>query len=278
MYITYGIILYITGHVTMIGTQSKRCLNFGVAKKSCRICQHAKKMKVTPRKHSCRHNWSGSSKGMESYLTVKGLTDLKTKGLNVDRIVMDDDTTTFSRAKKSISPDLIKCSDKNHVVKNFTNHLYKIKEKHKSFSSKTISYFKKNFSYAISQNKMDTKGVRNNLLSIVPHAFGKHAQCQSWCKTRANPNYRPTSLPYGKYLNDDPLEADLTVLVEKYTSVQMLEKLANLSSSNANENLNYMIARKAPKSAHFSGSESLDFRVSAAVAQKNEGHSYILQV
>ena len=58
----------------------------------------------------------------------------------------------------------------------------------------------------------------------------------------------------------------------------MVDKLANLESSNANENMNNIIARKAPKAVHFSGSESLDYRVSAAVAQKNEGHSYIIQV
>ena len=191
---------------------------------------------------------------------------------------MDDDSTTFARAKKSISPDLIKCSDKNHVIKNFTNQLYKIKEKHKSLSSKTISYFKKNFSYAISQNKKDTNSLLLNLQAIIPHAFGKHELCQSWCKSHTNKDYKPTSLPFGKYLQDSALETDLTMLIEKYTTNTMVEKLANLESSNANENMNNIIARKAPKASHFSGSESLDYRVSAAVVKKNEGHSYILQV
>ena len=39
-----------------------------------------------------------------------------------------------------------------------------------------------------------------------------------------------------------------------------------------------MVARKAPKAMHYSGSESLDYRVSAAVSQKNEGRAYLLQV
>ncbi|WAQ97720.1 hypothetical protein MAR_022093 [Mya arenaria] len=42
--------------------------------------------------------------------------------------------------------------------------------------------------------------------------------------------------------------------------------------------MNHMVARKAPKTVTYSESESLDFRVSAAVAQKNEGRQYILQV
>ena len=58
----------------------------------------------------------------------------------------------------------------------------------------------------------------------------------------------------------------------------MLENLAHVQSTNGNENMNHMIARKAPKSVTYSESESLDFRVSAAVAQKNEGRQYVLQV
>lgn len=55
-------------------------------------------------------------------------------------------------------------------------------------------------------------------------------------------------------------------------------KLSNLGSSNGNENLNQMIAKKAPKSQHYSGSDSLSFRVAAAIAQKNEGHGFIVEV
>jgi len=58
----------------------------------------------------------------------------------------------------------------------------------------------------------------------------------------------------------------------------MLDNLSTLESTDANENLNHMIVRKAPKALTFSESESLDFRVSAAVAQKNEGHQYVVQV
>lgn len=58
----------------------------------------------------------------------------------------------------------------------------------------------------------------------------------------------------------------------------MARKLASMGSTNANENLNNMIVRKAPKSVNFSESESLDTRVAAAVSQKNEGHRYILDV
>lgn len=237
-------------------------------------------MNKTSKKHSCRKNWSGSSKGMESFLTINGLTTLKKKGFEVKRIIMDDDTTTFSRAKKSISPELIKGSDKNHVIKNMTNELYKLKPRHRSLTGKVISYLKKCVTYAVSQNHGNTTGVKSNMAAIVPHTFGNHDTCNpAWCRNFAEgENYRHSSLPLGKDLNNEELKHDLEALFTKFCTDNMSEKLANLGSSNINENMNNIIARKAPKASHFSGSESLDFRVSAAVAQKNEGHSYILQV
>lgn len=39
---------------------------------------------------------------MEPFLTVKCLKSLKKKGFNVKKLTMDDDTTTFIRAKKAI--------------------------------------------------------------------------------------------------------------------------------------------------------------------------------
>ena len=56
------------------------------------------------------------------------------------------------------------------------------------------------------------------------------------------------------------------------------DTLSELGSTQANESLNNTVASKAPKAVFFSGSESNDFRVAAAVAQKNLGHKYVLKV
>jgi len=58
----------------------------------------------------------------------------------------------------------------------------------------------------------------------------------------------------------------------------MLDNLSTQESNNANEYLNHIISRKAPNVLSFSELESLDFRVSAAVEHKNEGHQYVVQV
>ena len=60
--------------------------------------------------------------------------------------------------------------------------------------------------------------------------------------------------------------------------VQNAEKLAKLEGSQAHESFNNIVASKAPKNMHFSGFESLSYRVSAAVSQKNDGHTYITRV
>lgn len=52
----------------------------------------------------------------------------------------------------------------------------------------------------------------------------------------------------------------------------------DLGSTKTNESLNNTVANKTPKSTFYSGSESNDIRVAAAVAQKQLGHQYVLQV
>ena len=164
----------------MIGKQTKKCIGFGVASKTCRKCQAGSKSNVG-KTHVCRQNWNGSAKGMEPFLTVKCLKNLQDKGLDVKKVIMDDDSTTFLRVKTAISPNIQKASDKNHVVRNFTNSL-NIRKQGKNISKKTIGYLKKCFSYALEQNKGDESGLTKNLEAIVPHSFGDHDKCdEKWC-------------------------------------------------------------------------------------------------
>ncbi|XP_053379665.1 uncharacterized protein LOC123562299 [Mercenaria mercenaria] len=122
--------------------------------------------------------------------------------------------------------------------------------------------------------------MKRSIAAIVPHSFGSHDACadHEWCRFKLEKDYKRKSLPHCKDLADDFLKKDLEDLMGKYTTPAMCRKLAELQSTNSVENMNQLIARKAPKSMHFSGSESLDYRVSAAATQKNEGSSYICTV
>lgn len=66
--------------------------------------------------------------------------------------------------------------------------------------------------------------------------------------------------------------------MKTYRYQDQAEKLANMRSTQGNESMNNLITTKAPKRLHYSGSDSLDFRVASAVLQKNEGHTYVVDV
>jgi len=53
------------------------------------------------------------------------------------------------------------------------------------------------------------------------------------------------------------------------------EKFSTGASSQANESLNSIMSKKAPKAVCYSLSESADFRYASAVVQKNCGEKYV---
>ncbi len=119
--------------------------------------------------------------------------------------------------------------------------------------------------------------MKKNLLALGKHVFGDHSYCGSWCRYLQNPlKYKPKHLPYSRYLCDEKLKITLMDLLHKYSSDA--DKLTHLGSSQANESLNNAISSKAPKTNFFSGSESNDYRVAAAIAQKNIGYGYVTDV
>ena len=56
------------------------------------------------------------------------------------------------------------------------------------------------------------------------------------------------------------------------------EKLCKLGSTQGNENFNTIVASIAPKSRHYSSSDSLDLQVSTAVCKKNIRASYSVEL
>lgn len=138
-------------------------------------------------------------------------------------------------------------SDKNHVKKNIVKRFMSF-AKHKELSIKVVNAISKNFSYMVSQNKGNVSGIENGLKALVSHLFGDHECCSSsWCGYQRDKVYQHSNLPYGKDLTSQDLKKDL----EKLFLVNLMNqarKLANLSSSQANESLNNAIASKAPKS------------------------------
>ena len=141
-----------------------------------------------------------------------------------------------------------------------------------------MEYFQNCFAIVLQKNKNDPIKIQAGLLNTVDHAFGEHGKCgSSWCGFLQNrEGYKHKSPPHGKGLVGPKLREDLTSLFKVYASKAAM--LAPVGSTQANESFNPVVASKAPKCRHYSGSVSLNFRVSAAVCQKNIGQVYLSNV
>lgn len=162
--------------------------------------------------------------------------------------------------------------------KNFSSALFSLQKQHKSISAKVIKYISKCFNYALSQNKGNPEGLDISLKAITNHAFGNHECCSgtSWCVFQTNPESRYKSLPFGKPLSCESLRLALEQLFEAYR--KQCRKLAFPGSTQGNKAFNETVSSKAPKPLHLSASANLNYRVASSVAQKNQGHEYLLKV
>ena len=270
-----GLILLLlnAGHCSMFGIQTGKIINFSMRSKDCRIC----KQEGHAYDHDCRKNWIGSAKAMEPDMVEEMVTSVQRKGVTVNSITGDDDSSTIARLRANVNKNIIKRSDKNHVKKGLSNSLYALKTHYPTLTLKVIKYILTNFGYMLGQNKKNPVGILKGLSAQSRHPFGDYSRCQmSWCKMLADKNCKHGSLPFGKPLSNAQLQLALEKLFQTYE--KHADKLSNLGSTQSNESFNNVVASKAPKSHHFAGSASLNFRLAASVAQTNVGQQYVMDV
>jgi hypothetical protein len=70
--------------------------------KTCKRCDVAAKTGNSVPEHDCRKNWGGSSKAMDPAIAVDILNDIKGKGYEVRKIIMDDDATTIAKIRREV--------------------------------------------------------------------------------------------------------------------------------------------------------------------------------
>ena len=250
-------------------------MHYNARFKRCRICWYASKHRQPAQKHKCQLNWHGSAKAMEPDMFIEMVNDTIKKGVPIAKVAGDDDHTGINRVHQEGKTNIEKESDRNHVCKNVTKKLYSLQKSYKSLTQKVILSVTKNFNYMLQQNSGKPENVTTGLKAVVEHMFGNHKYCQEWCRFIKDPdNYKHGNLPYGKDLTDESLHK---VLSEFFNSLDA-NKLAFLSSTQANESFNSILISKAPKARHYSDSSSLQYRLCASVSQKNEGYNYIADV
>ena len=92
-----------------------------------------------------------------------------------------------------------------------------------------IEHITYNFSTALNQNKGDPEDLQRTLKSIVPHALGKHENCEEWCEYSASPKtYKHRNVQDGKDLLGDGLKQFLEEVLEPFMTDQAVIKLAAL--------------------------------------------------
>ncbi len=264
-----------SGHASLMGEKCGKVVAVEVASLACKFCEAHKGEPFIP-DHKCSKNYTGSSKGMESKLIIDMLQNIKEKGVEVNQLVLDGDSTTVARARKTVNPSLKVRRDKNHVKKGFATSMYDLKKKSKHCTDTIVKSMRKNFNYAISQNQGNAEGLKKALEACVEHPFGNHTNCGKWCNGRNNPDYKHPNLARGKDLTSPQLKAELRAIIQPY--INGADVYSNMGSTQGNENFNQMATTKARKQRNYCKSSSLKYRIKQTALQKNEGQKYMLKV
>lgn len=238
----------LNGYSTIIGFLSGKILDYATKNRKCRKCDLGHKKED----HDCRLNFYGSAKAMEAAAGVELINHskvLEESGLQVRVIIGDEDSSMIAAVRADNPTEKFhKLSDKNHLTKNFSNELYKMRDKYKQLARKNvIPDIKKCFAYAVSQNKGNSYNLAVNLKQIPEHVFSRHENCGNWC----NPNKKHT-LP----LTNEALYEELVCFFDKYASNS--HKFSVAASSQSNESFNNIVANKAHKNKCLSTSAACD--------------------
>lgn len=262
-----------TGHASAFGFEGRKIIGFKTKMRKCFQCERGHSLDS----HSCQGVYNGTAKSMESAAAVELMSDKNSSfakaNVKLSVFIGDGDNSGISQIRANSSHNISKWLDPNHTEKSLNNFLFEIKPKHK-FDKSVIDYLKKCFGYALGQNRGDSLATAAAIRNIVNHAFGAHNDCGSWCGYKKSPqDYKHEGLPGGKDLAGEDLRTDLTDLLERFASNS--NSLAFGGNSQANESFDNTVASKAPKSRFYGGTSSHHWRVSASVAQNNNGTVFL---
>lgn len=260
----------------------KKVLKTMVSHRTCSVCNWWRRARPGQpvRSHHCVKNHSGSARLMESTSGVTGVKEFLEEGTPIEYVEGDGDNTLISRLRSDLNINMKKRFDKNHVVKNIGKSLYALRnEKGVKLSKAVILHVEKCVKYAFAKNQGNVDGLRMNLKALIPHQFGDHSLCDAFfCNFKRKPSdvYVHRSLPYKAPLKEAALRDRLQKIFDPI--IANAEQYADLGSSQQCEHANKEVSLRAPKSHHYGGTKSLDYRVHASAAFINEGRMYISQV
>ncbi|KAF4522412.1 hypothetical protein B566_EDAN007662 [Ephemera danica] len=258
----------LTGHSSLIGAMSGKVLAVQVmSSESCN-------------KETCCKNHSGSAKSMEPAAALLMLKSepLKEADVKVEVLVGDADSSTAAAVRAEFGDSVERALDIQHAKKNFKNNLYLLQKVHKNMTKPVIMYLTATVGTVISKHKGYPIELKAALYNIPEHVFNKHEKCSpDWCRYHTDPhNYKSKYLAKSLGEHGGSLYNDICTCIEKLA--RKSDELSVGGSTQPCESFNNTVSSKAPKNKHYGGSQSLKFRVKAAVLHKNEGVDYTLQV
>lgn len=267
----------LNGYAAVIGSQSGLILDYTTTNRKCKFCDRGH----CADDHDYRKNFKSTPKAMEAHaavqLSVKS-SIFKDNKVEIGVFTSDNDSSSIYAVRKESDHEILKRADKNHTTKGVKKLLYKIASTKgiTGLTSDAINYLNRCFCYAVAQNDGDTEKMAAAIKNILHHAYDNHEQCGKWCKYSEDPeNYTHTTALPEKFQNEQ-LRQELIHTFTKLADNAI--KFSALASTQANESLNGIMSKKAPKAISYSMSESADFRFGCAVSQKNKRHQYVEDV
>ena len=241
-------------------------------------------------KHECIANYTGSSKGMESFAIVEMVKMAPSHGFVVGWLVSDDDSTMRAHLHHArnhrdgklpewfLTPVFL--ADPSHRIKVVSKHFYALANapvRTSRVNKNHAKRLKKDWGYMIRQNRSsDMPTFLKAAKAVLQHVFNNHQHCGDWCLAKkAEEEGKQYSHPEGWLSREDPVGSkiydDLLPITTKYGSEHYLEQSRHEFDTQTNESLNQSQANLTPKAKVFHESHSFHYRDAICIGTHNWG-------
>jgi hypothetical protein len=279
-----------TGHALLIGARSKKVLDSIVYNKNCTTCN--KHMALTGsfngvKKHYCLKNYEGTSKSMEAAALVEMLTRaIELNSVSVCTIISDDDSNGRAKAQHVSNGGKLPIhveepkflADPSHRKRVFARAIYNLASAPVKVSKVTkglASHLKYCYGACVKRNrKLSAIQLSEKVYNILKHITDEHDCCDSaWCyDIKAKEEGKVYNAPKEHRIDkvkDLVTYTQIKKIFDQYACLEQMEYCNHPFDTQTNESLNQAIATVAPKHTCYSGSCSLQSRISIVIGVHN---------
>lgn len=161
----------LTGSAAFMGFLTEKILAHISKNRNCRMCH----LGHSPTHHDCRRNFEGTAKAMEPKTAADLVLNAIFKQCFVQWgfMIADNDSSSIAAMRAVVDHEIIKHADKNHTSKDVANELCKFNRAHKELNADSIKFLQRCFSFSVSQNVGDAKGMAKAIKNVPYHCFNQ---------------------------------------------------------------------------------------------------------